>query len=482
MAHEITIPRIVVAALKGGAGKTFLTVGLIAALRKRGLSLAVFKKGPDYIDAGWLGLAAGGESHNLDAYLFDKPILAAAFNRASCGKDLAVVEGNRGLFDGVDAAGSYSTAELAKMLKAPVILILDATKVTRTAAAMVLGCCHLDREVDIKGIILNRVAGGRHESVLRDSIEEATSIPVIGSVKKLSSDMFPQRHLGLVTSQEHPRSLEFIEEAAETVKRSVDLDRFTDIAEQAGTHNVGPLPEILEPRDRADVSGVRVGIMKDSAFQFYYPENLEALQRGGGRLVEVSGLTDPELPELDALYIGGGFPETHAARLANNVRFKESLRESVQNGLPVYAECGGLMYLSRSLRIDDRIYPMVGIFPVDSVLERAPQGHGYLRVEVSEPNPFYPEGAVITGHEFHYSHVTLPERSDASYAFRVIRGHGMDGTRDGMFRWNVLGTYLHVHALGQPLWAQGILACAARYREQRCGSVQACGREESVRS
>ena len=467
MSEHITIPCIVVAALKGGAGKTFITVGIVAALRRRGKSLAVFKKGPDYIDAGWLGLAAGGESHNLDAYLFNRPIVEAAFLRASRGKELAVIEGNRGLFDGVDASGSYSTAELAKMLKAPTILIVDATKVTRTASAMVLGCCHLDPEVDIKGVILNRVAGGRHETVLRESIEQATSIPVIGSVRKLSADMFPQRHLGLVPSQEHPRSLEFIEEAAETVSRSIDLDRLMEIATGAGALDVGSVPQILVPRQQPNASDLRIGIMKDSAFQFYYPENLEALACGGARLVEISGLTDKELPELDALYIGGGFPETHAARLANNVSFKESLREAVHNGLPVYAECGGLMYLSRSLRIDDRIYPMVGVFPVDSVLERAPQGHGYLRVEVSEPNPFYPRGAVITGHEFHYSHVEFPERCDASYAFRVIRGHGMDGTRDGMHRWNALGTYLHVHALGQPLWAEGILACAGRYRAER---------------
>ncbi len=292
MSEKLIIPRIVLAALKGGAGKTFLTAGIVAALRQRGLSVAVFKKGPDYIDAGWLGLAAGRESRNLDAYLFDTAIVAASFAREAAGKDFAIVEGNRGLFDGVDAAGSYSTAELAKILHTPVILIVDATKVTRTAAAMVLGCRCLDPTLDIKGVILNRVAGARHESVLRESIEQASSVPVIGSVKKLSSDIFPQRHLGLVPSQEHPRSLEFIDEAAETVRQSIDLDRLVEIATHAGPFDVGPLPEILVPRPKPSVSGVRVGIMKDSAFQFYYPENLEALARGGAHLVEISGLTE----------------------------------------------------------------------------------------------------------------------------------------------------------------------------------------------
>jgi cobyrinic acid a,c-diamide synthase len=466
MNEKLFIPRVVIAALKGGAGKTFLTVGIAGAIRRRGLSPAVFKKGPDYIDAGWLGLAAGVESHNLDAYLMDRQVVRASFVRATAHKDVAVIEGNRGLFDGVDAAGSYSTAELAKLLSAPVVLIVDATKVTRTAAAMVLGCRLLDPDVEIRGVILNRVAGGRHESVLRQSIEEATSIPVIGAVRKLSSEIFPQRHLGLVPSQEHPRSLEFIEEAADAVKEYVDLDKLMDIATSAGPVLFGAGVQVLESSPAPNVAGVRVGIMRDSAFQFYYPENLEALSKGGARLIDVSALRPGELTDLDALYIGGGFPETHASLLAENVTFRNSVLGAVQAGLPVYAECGGLMYLSRSLRIDDTTYPMVGVFPVDTVLERNPQGHGYLRVEVSAANPFYPVGTVLTGHEFHYSYITRLQDCTASYVFRVVRGHGMGGAQDGICIGNALGTYLHVHALGEPLWAAGILTRAAEYRAQ----------------
>jgi cobyrinic acid a,c-diamide synthase len=467
MSRKLIIPRIVVAALKGGAGKTFITVGIAAALRKRGMAPAVFKKGPDYIDAGWLSLAARTESHNLDAYLMDREVIRACFVRVAAGKQAAVIEGNRGLFDGVDAAGRYSTAELAKLLDAPVILVLDATKVTRTAAAMVLGCRSLDPDLNIQGVILNRVAGARHESVLRESIEEATGVPVIGSVKKLSSDLFPQRHLGLVPMHEHPRSLEFIEEAAEAVRRYVDLDRLTQIATSAP-------PLLLEEETAPSRSpyaggstGMRIGIMKDSAFQFYYPENLEALSTGGADLVEISALTAGEIADLDALYIGGGFPETHAGTLAENETFRSSVRSAVARGLPVYAECGGLMYLARSLRIDETVYPMVGVFPVDCVLERKPQGHGYLRVEVTGSNPFYPRGTVLTGHEFHYSYLTGLDSPDASYAFHVIRGHGMDGSRDGICAGNALGTYLHVHALGEPLWARGVLERAAAYRAHR---------------
>jgi cobyrinic acid a,c-diamide synthase len=467
MIHETNIPRIVIAALKGGAGKTFLTVGLIAALRKREMSLAVFKKGPDYIDAGWLGSAAGSECYNLDSYLFDPEMVRASFVTRSVGKDVAVVEGNRGVFDGVDAEGSYSTAELAKQLKSPVILIVDATKMTRTAAALVLGCTALDPQLNLQGVVLNRVAGDRHEAVLRQAIEEATPIPVLGSIKKLPLENFPQRHLGLLPLHEHPRAADFIEEAATVVEQSIELDRLLVIADSARQSRVEARWDYPEGRNVADSRSVRIGVLRDSAFQFYYPENLEAFRKNGAQLVEISALAHRKLPELDGLYIGGGFPETHAELLAENSVFKQSLQSAVQKGLPVYAECGGLMYLSRSLRIDQRIYPMVGIFPVDTVLERKPQGHGYIRVEVSGPNPFYPVGTVLTGHEFHYSYVTGVDDPAASYAFRILRGHGMDGSHDGICIYNALGTYVHVHALGEPLWIQGILNRAREYRSMQ---------------
>jgi cobyrinic acid a,c-diamide synthase len=214
-------------------------------------------------------------------------------------------------------------------------------------------------------------------------------------------------------------------------------------------------------------AGLSVGVLKDSAFQFYYPENLEALQKTGARILEISTLDSGELPALDALYIGGGFPETHAERLADNVSFKRSLLAAIEEGLPVYAECGGLMYLSRDLRIDENAYPMVGVFSADSVLERQPQGHGYLTVEVVNPNPFYEQGTVLTGHEFHYSHITGLSDSDEHYAFRVVRGHGMDGTRDGICSRNVLATYLHIHALGAPVWAESILNRAKEFNALR---------------
>jgi cobyrinic acid a,c-diamide synthase len=461
------LPRVVVAALKGGAGKTFLSVGIVAALRKRGLSLAVFKKGPDYIDAGWLGLAAAGECYNLDTYLMTYEIVRGSFLRRSLEKNISVVEGNRGLFDGFDVAGTYSTAQLAKLLKAPVILIVDSTKMTRTAAALVLGCRSLDPELQLKGIILNRVASDRHERILRQSIEEVSGIPVIGSVRKLALENFPQRHLGLLPLHEHPQALEFVNEAANVTEQSVDLNQIIEIASTAGQFPSELHPEPVDFGPKPAENGIRIGILKDSAFQFYYPENLEALRRRVGPLVEISALDQAEFPEVDGLYIGGGFPETNADRLAENTTFKESLRKAIEQGLPVYAECGGLMYLSRNLCVDEKTYPMVGIFPIDTVLERKPQGLGYIRVQVESSNPFYPQGAVLTGHEFHYSSVRSLDDVSGSCAFRVLQGHGMDGSRDGICRFNALGTYVHLHALGEPLWAEGIVRNAAAYRSSR---------------
>ncbi|MBI5248990.1 MAG: AAA family ATPase, partial [Desulfomonile tiedjei] len=257
------IPGIVLAALKGGAGKTFLSVGIVAALRRRGLNLSVFKKGPDYIDAGWLGLAAAESCYNLDPYLFERDTVLRSFVKRSLGKDAAIVEGNRGLFDGVDSAGSFSTAELAKTLKTPVVLILETTKMTRTAAALVLGCKALDPEVDLRAVILNRVGGTRHERVLTQAIEDATQVPVIGSVSKLSLDNFPQRHLGLLPLQEHPGAMDFVAEASAVAEQSVDLDRLMEVARNAGELHLSSHYDSHERSSARDFQGIRVGVIKD---------------------------------------------------------------------------------------------------------------------------------------------------------------------------------------------------------------------------
>lgn len=465
---EFNRPRLIVAALRGGAGKTVVSLGLAAAWKRYlGLRIIPFKKGPDYIDAGWLSVAAGHCCYNLDPFLMSPEEIAQSFARRSGCGDVSLIEGNRGLYDGVDANGSYSTAELAKLLRSPVVLVLDATKVTRTAAALVLGCQHLDPDVKIAAVILNQVAGKRHEKVLRESIEQCCGIPVLGVVPREDRNFFPERHLGLVPPQEAEDVSEALALVASRMKDCLDLESLWRLA---GTADSLGLPFAAgEPGESSGVS-VRIGIVRDSAFQFYYPENLEALEDRGAVLVEVSSLGNAPLPPVDALYIGGGFPETHVERLSASSVFRESVRSAVEAGLPVYAECGGLMFLCRSILHKGRTYPMAGVFPFDIVLGPKPQGHGYTIMECVAENPFFGKGTIIRGHEFHYSRIA--ERLDPGaypFVFKMRKGHGVVAGWDGICYKNVLAGYSHIHAIGNGWWADAVVAAARGHQRNRNG-------------
>jgi len=457
-------PRVVVAGLRGGSGKTTLALGLIAAWQQREGEVVPFKKGPDYIDAGWLTLAAGQPCYNLDPYMMSGEQILDSFWQHSQIAQGAVIEGNRGLFDGMDAEGSCSTAELAKLLQAPVLLVVDGSMVTRTAAASVLGCQHFDPEVSIQGVVLNRVAGPRHEKMLRTTVERYCHVPVVGAIPKLKEDDFPERHMGLVTVEEHPEAREAILARIQIVEQYLDLEKVIAIANQAPPLNWKP----AYPRKRVSKAYRQpvIGVIKDSAFQFYYPENLEELEKRGARLVTVNSLQDKTLPALDAMYIGGGFPETHAEQLAANDQLRQALGSAIEAGLPVYAECGGLMYLGRSLDIEGRVYPMVNALPMDFQLEKKPQGHGYTQLQVVENNPFYPAGTTLKGHEFHYSRVTRFDLNPKSLAFAMKRGTGIMDGKDGVTYRNVLATYSHVHATGTPEWAEGLIRRALAHQRQ----------------
>ncbi|MBM4284498.1 MAG: cobyrinate a,c-diamide synthase [Deltaproteobacteria bacterium] len=459
-------PRLLLSALRGGAGKTTLTLGLLAAWRARGKSLVPFKKGPDYIDPAWHGLAAGSPSHNLDPFLMEGAQIMALVGRHAAQADALVIEGNRGLYDGLDAQGTFSTAELAKLLATPVVLVLNCTMMTRTAAALVLGCQHFDPQVPLRGVILNQVARPRHEAILRNAIEHYCGVPVLGAVPRLKCAVFPERHMGLVPPPEHRGVQRAIETARDLAERYLDLDGLWQVACQAPPL---PLSAVDEPSPETARDLVNIGVIRDSAFQFYYPENLEALEAHGARLVWLSALTDPALPDdLDGLYIGGGFPETHARDLARNRSFRMSVKAAAQQGLPVYAECGGLMYLGQAIAtLQGERFPMAGVFPFDFVMGRAPQGHGYTILEVCAPNPFFPAGVRLKGHEFHYSRIDPEPGPEAPMAFRVLRGAGIGGHRDGLLYQNVLATYSHLHALGAPDWAPSLVRQAEAYHRRR---------------
>lgn len=455
-------PRLVIAGIRGGTGKTLLSLSIVASLRfKKGLKVIPFKKGPDYIDSGWLARVAENPCYNLDSFFIPEDKIKYSFFKHFDG-DIAIIEGNRGLYDGMDASGSYSTAELSKSLKAPVILVIDCSKTTATVAAIVLGCINMDRDVKIGGVVLNQISGKRHEAVIREAIERHCHIPVFGAIPRLETEL-PERHMGLLPYQEHHNAEKIISIVREIGERYIDIDGIINVAENAEL--IRDDSDLLHHDD--NVTGkVKIGVVRDSAFQFYYPENLEELERLGAEIEEISALSENKLPDIDAMYIGGGFPETHAITLAENKTFLNSLRQYINKGLPVYAECGGLMYLGKGLYLNDRFYEMVNIFPITFYLEKRPQAHGYTIAEVIRNNPFYSSGITIKGHEFHYSRPVLTDMSlSLDYAFDMRRGTGLTGKKDGIFYKNVFATYTHVHAYGVPEWTEGMIMAAKRFKK-----------------
>lgn len=455
-------PRLVVAGLSGDSGKTITSLSLLTALRQKGVSLSVFKKGPDYIDAAWLSAASASTCRNLDTYMVPRDRVLAGFVRHSAGSDLALIEGNRGLFDGKDAHGTHSTAELARLLDAPVVLVVDCTKTTRTVAAMVEGCRALDPKLKLAGVVLNRVAGPRHIKVITEAIEEICRLPVLGAIPKLGADasLIPGRHLGLVTPAEFKGGSELEVRLAEIATKYLDVERIQAIARAAS-----PLPQAVK-RPSTRPPEVRIGYFRDSVFTFYYPENLEALAAEGAELTGVSSLNDTSLGEIDALYIGGGFPETHAEQLSANNSLRKAVREAIEHGLPVYAECGGLIFLCRELQVDEQSYPMAGVFDLALRMNKRPVGHGYVELSIAADNPFLATGTVIRGHEFHYSGAVdaIPE---GTTCMLVTTGVGLGGGRDGLLRNHCLACYTHLHADGVPAWASSMVRAAREYRERR---------------
>jgi len=462
-------PRFIISALRGGAGKTVVSIGIISAWTKLGKSVAPYKKGPDYIDAGWLALAADRPCHNLDTFLIDQDTILNSFLSYTIKNDIAVIEGNRGLYDGTYLDGSTSTAELAKLLDSPVVLCIDCTKSTRTMAAAVLGCMHFDPDVKIKGVIVNRIAGSRHETTLRKNIEYYCGIPVIGAIPKLKKQSFPERHMGLIPTPEHSWAKDSIDAAADMAIQYIDLDKLEQIANSASEIS---LPDKREKDLKSDsqiniseTGKPRIGIIRDSAFQFYYPENIEALALAGAEIIFISPLREKRLPPLDALYIGGGFPETHAKELAENVQFREELKSLAKEGFPIYAECGGLMYLGEELVLDGKSYQMAGVLPIVFGFSKRPQGHGYTVVTVENENPYFNVGTEIRGHEFHYSKVIEWRGNDNDLVFSMKKGSGIINNRDGLCYKNVLATYTHIHAVGTPFWAEAMVRNAKSYRK-----------------
>ena len=449
---------VVIAGLSGDSGKTLVSCGLISALKKRNKKVASFKKGPDYIDSAWLGLASGNSCYNLDNYLMSSGTVLRSFLVRAKDSDISIIEGNRGLYDGFDSAGTYSTAELAKLIDTPVILVINVTKVTRTVAAIVLGCQKIDKNLNLAGIIINRVAGKRHQRVVTEAIEKTTGIPVVGAIPKIKGkEVFPSRHLGLVTPDEHELAQKAIDNASEIVEEYVDIEKIIEIADNATQFE----NEIIDVPKKCSSKDVKIGYFSDRAFSFYYPENLEALELKGAELVKISSIEDKVIPEIDALYIGGGFPETNIENLTENRDLMRSLKVNAEDGLPIYAECGGLMYLARTIEIDGIEYPLSNVLPIKVKMNKKPQGHGYMDVVIDRDNPFYAKGELIRGHEFHYSSI-IEQYSELPTCMKLNKGTGCFEKRDGIVYKNVFASYLHLHTLTTEVWSDGMMRQARK--------------------
>jgi len=455
--------RIVISGLSGDSGKTVVSCGLLACLREKGMSTACFKKGPDYIDAAWLSFASGNQARNLDTYLMDFPVVKKSFLQNALEKDISIIEGNRGVFDGLDNQGTHSTAELAKLLQSPVIIVQNISKVTRTAAASILGCINMDPDLNLAGVILNQVAGERHGKVAKEAIEDITEIPVLGSIPKLNDKyILPSRHLGLITPEEYDQKYLIMNDLKSVVEDYIDVSKILEIA-----NNVPVLENVDVEENRINatttIDGVRIGYFKDQSFSFYYPENLEMLGSAGAKLIPVSPTINQDIDDLDALYIGGGFPETNLTSLSMNQEMIESLKRLVDDGFPVYAECGGLMYLARDVEWKGNKYSLSGILPISIQMNNKPQGHGYCEAIVDKKNPFYKICTIIKGHEFHYSNITEYE-PELKSALSIKRGVGCFNKRDGIIYKNVFASYLHIHALATAQWVEGMITSAGNYK------------------
>ncbi len=435
------------------SGKTTLSIGLCAALARRGMKVQPFKKGPDYIDPAWLGLASNNPCYNLDFFIAGEQETIDDYCLRSQQADIAIIEGNKGLHDGLDLDGSNSNAAMAKALKTPVIMVVDARGTMRGIAPLLIGYQVFDPEVRIAGVIANRTGGSRHESKLRAAVEHYTDIPFLGAIENNPALELNERHLGLIPGYEEYGATQKINKLADVVEAQIDLQQLLEVAASAGEITAATSPLLTKPRFK----GLKIGIAQDRAFGFYYPGDLEAMRQAGAEIITINTFNDRALPQIDGLFIGGGFPERHAAALMANRELRQSIKQAIDGGLPTYAECGGLMYLSEKLHWLGESYDMVGAIPAVSRMHEKPCGRGYVKLSEAEQHPWpFPGMQTIQAHEFHYSSLDgLP--ADSDFAYQVIRGKGIRGQQDGYQRGNLLASYAHLRNTTTTPWVNRFL-------------------------
>ncbi len=451
----VSIPRIFISAAHKSSGKTTVSIGLAAALRAAGRKVQMFKKGPDYIDPLWHRLASGHDSYNLDFNTQTADEMRGLVATKGQGADISLIEANKGLFDGIDPEGTDSNAAVAQLLGAPVVLVIDCEGITRGIAPLLIGYRTFGSGLDIAGVILNRVGGPRHEAKLRAAVERYTDVKILGAVGKDAAMNLQERHLGLTTPGDMAVLEERMAAIGARVAGGVDLDKILDIAASAPDLQAAPRQALAKGG-----GDVRLAVAQDAAFCFYYPDDLEALEAAGAELVFFSPIADACLPEnIHGLFLGGGFPETHMAALADNITMRQSIRRAIEAGLPAYAECGGLMYLSETLIWGEQRAPMCAVVPGRAVMNARPQGRGVIELQATGQAPWQPRctGGVAAAHEFHYA--SLHGLDDTMrFAWKVRRGHGMNGMHDGIILHNLVAGFAHLRDTERLRWAEPFVA------------------------
>ncbi|NTW83358.1 MAG: cobyrinate a,c-diamide synthase [Chlorobiaceae bacterium] len=466
--HGVNLPRLMISAPHKSSGKTLVSLGILSHFAGEGVRIRSFKKGPDYIDPMWHRFASGNECHNLDPYLMGRDGCIRSFleNSDAEHSSFSLVEGNHGLHDGLEIDGSDSSAGLAVMLNAPVLLVVDSSRLNRGIAAIVMGMQVMQPKASIAGVILNRVRNSRQEEKQKKAIEQLCKVPVLGSIPRDENLVIPERHLGLTTVGEMAGAERFVKAAAEKIAQHCDMKAIRALFLSAGTfpeHNI-------KKQDVQYAGKSRIGVFRDDAFCFYYPDNLRALREHGAELVFINSFLETALPDVDALYLGGGFPESFFDILSGNRALLKDVRERIESGMPVYAECGGLIYLCRSATYGGKTYDLAGVLPFEIGFERYPAGHGYIDLTSTTDSVWFRKGMRVKAHEFHYARALKPD-VDCGYQFDAVRGNGITGKRDGALYRNVFASFAHLHALGNPEWAPNFVMLAETYGRQSSFSV-----------
>jgi cobyrinic acid a,c-diamide synthase len=454
-------PRLVIAGTHSGVGKTTVTLAILAALKARGRRVQAFKTGPDFIDPGHHSAVTGRPSRNLDGWMLGKAVNRDLFTRAAANADISIIEGMMGLFDGSSPVNEIgSTAELAKQLDAPVLLIIDGSAMARSAAAMVSGYAKFDPALRVAGVLFNRISSEGHYMLLKEAVEQETGVMVVGYLRPDQAVTISDRHLGLVTAMEQG-SRELYGVLAKAAVETVDLDRVEGLAQSCRE-----LPAVSpQPAMSKQVRTVRIAVAQDLAFCFYYPDNLERLEAEGAELVKFSPMNDQVLPDVDMLYLGGGYPELHGERLAGNVTMRTAIRKFAEQGGTIYAECGGMMYLTQAIRdFAGALHEMVGLFPVEAVMRKPGLTLGYRTVELSHDCILGASGITARGHEFHYS--TLVPKGTLDYACILRDAQGELKGSDGLVIGNTLALYTHLHFASQPQMAKSLVSSIRRISSQ----------------